>query len=128
MPETRLIPEKTSESPELTPLQQGTALNRYRQAFVSHMIFGRIDVEAQLAKALEFVDQSAAADAESFGGFSAIEIMFAQSLHDRLPFDVSQLLGFTHCVYPRRGRSSANLGRQMFGQNEFTTREQGSAL
>ena len=45
-------------------------------------LFVRIHLITELAKALEFVEQRAAADAEGFGGFGAIEVVLAERLEN----------------------------------------------
>ena len=50
---------------------------------------GWIYFEAEFPETLEFVDEGAAADAEGFGGFRPVEIMFAQGLDDGVSFDVT---------------------------------------
>src|SRR4051812_3114551 len=87
---------------------------------------GRIDLEAEFAEALEFVEQGAAGDAEGFGGFGAVEVVLAERLNNGLPLDFTKLFSFgsfggrSGC----RLRLGADAGRQMFRQNHFATGEQ----
>src|ERR1051325_6701328 len=71
-----------------------------------------IHIITQLAKALEFVEQGAAADAEGFGRFGAVEIVLAQSVDDGLSFDLPELPG----IGAARGGGCAFGGAPPFGR------------
>src|SRR5438105_6929632 len=75
----------------------------------------------QLPNPLQLVKQSAPADTKRFGSLRAVELMLAQSLEDRLPFDFPQALGIGQLrrwTWRRLGRLT-DLAGKVFGQNKF---------
>ncbi len=52
-----------------------------------------IHLIAQFAETLKLVEEGAAADAEGFSRFGAIEVVLAQGLEDSLPLDFAEPLG-----------------------------------
>src|SRR5262245_14124936 len=51
-----------------------------------------VDIQAEFAEALEFVEEGAAADAKGFGGFGAVKIVLFESGQNGLPFDFAETL------------------------------------
>ena len=89
---------------------------------------GAVHVEAAFAHALEFVDQSAAADAQSPGGGGAVEILLAQGLKNGLVFDFLQVVdgGLVHV--DRGAGDGTDAGGKVLGHDEFAAGKKGGAL
>ena len=78
---------------------------------------------------MQFVKQRAAADAEGFGGFGAVEIVVAQRLENGLPFDFTEPLSVGRLgQWGHDLGALPYLGRQVFGQNQFAPRKQRGTL
>src|ERR1041385_6222486 len=90
--------------------------------------FGHVYIVTEFAKALQLVNQSAAADAKCFGRFRPVEIMFAQRLHDGLSSVSPEPFGCAGLRGAGRWHRRSDFGGQMLRQDQVAQGEQGGAL
>ena len=95
----------------------------------SQLAVRRIDLVAELLEVLEFVEERAAADAEGFGGFGAVEVVVAASAWRMASRSTSSSCS---ALADRGGARSAgglaDARGKMLGQDEFAAGKQHGPL